>query len=47
MSDQDWAQRFQEWVYVQRMELETQEAIMEKAFRKVMVEVVNAVFGKK
>jgi len=29
------------------MELEAQEAIMENAFRKVMYEVVNAVFGKK
>ncbi|NLN26121.1 MAG: hypothetical protein GX163_10870 [Bacteroidetes bacterium] len=47
LSDQDWAQRFQEWVYVRRMELEAQEAIMENAFRKVMYEVVNAVFGKK
>jgi vacuolar-type H+-ATPase subunit E/Vma4 len=47
LSDQDWAQRFQEWVYVRRMELEAQEAIMENAFQKVMYEVVNAVFGKK
>lgn len=47
LDDQQWAQRFQEWVYVERIRREAQEAMLEKTFRKVLVEVVNAAFGDK
>jgi hypothetical protein len=45
LTDQEFTQRFQEWVYVNRLKQNAQEAMLEKTFRKVLVEVVNAVFA--
>jgi hypothetical protein len=45
LNNQEWAQRFQEWVYVNRLNQNAQEAMLEKTFRKVLVEVLNAAFG--
>lgn len=47
LDDEQWAQHFQDWVYVERIRREAQEAMLEKTFRKVLVEVVNAAFGDK
>lgn len=44
LTDQEWTQRFQEWVYVNKLKESAQEAMLEKTMRKVLFEVVNAVF---
>lgn len=44
LSDEDWAKKFQEWLFVQRIKNKTQEALIEKSVKKVLVEVVNGVF---
>ena len=40
LSDEDWAKRFQEWNYVNRLQLTTQEAM----FKKVLLEVASKIF---
>ncbi len=44
LSDEDWAKRLQEWVYVNRVQNNAQERMFEKTFRKVLFEVVSEVF---
>lgn len=45
LSDKEWAQYFQDWVYVNRIQNDAQEAMQERTFRKVLVQVVNEVFA--
>lgn len=40
MTDREWVQRFQEWNYVNRLQLATQEAMLEK----VLIRVTNKIF---
>jgi len=44
LSDEQWTKRFQEWVYVNAIQRKAQEAMLERTFKKSLVEVVNMVF---
>ncbi len=45
LSDEDWAKLFQQWVYVSRIQMNAQQAMLEGTFKKVLIEVVNDVFA--
>lgn len=47
LSDQEWAQFFQEWVYVQRVKNNALEKILEKTFTEALFKVAKAIFSKK
>ena len=42
LTEEEWAQRFQEWAYVKAIERENQEMI----FKKALFEVAAAIFRK-
>lgn len=47
LSDEDWARKFQDWIYVTRSEHMALEIIMQNALRKVAKEVLEVLYPKK
>ncbi|MCO5230144.1 MAG: hypothetical protein M9958_03210 [Chitinophagales bacterium] len=47
LSDRDWAQKFQDWVYLTRIENEMLAVMIGNEIRKVAVEVIEAMYGKR
>jgi len=44
LTDEQWAQRFQEWVYVNNIQQNAQKAILETTFKESLYQVANDVF---
>lgn len=41
LSDIEWAEKFQQWNYANRVKLKAQEAVFEKALMKTLVEILS------
>jgi hypothetical protein len=46
LTDEQWAQKYAEWFYVQRIKLDAQEKIIEKVVRTALADTLKAINGK-
>jgi hypothetical protein len=46
LTDDEWAKKYQEWIYVQRIKNQASELIIEKVVRKALADTLKAINGK-